>query len=131
MHRLSLLVVLVAACSDDGVRHTPDATLHDAPALTDGAPDAPLLPVTIAVVNGDAAVAGVHVYFLNADSSVVLATTTDATGTASAVMAAGGSVTVVDPFATGQVSNHTIETFMAVTPGGGSPTRSWGRTGCS
>lgn len=117
MRKLSILLVLVAACGDDGVRHTPDATLHDAPAVTDGAPDAPLLPVSIAVVNGDAAVSGVHVYFLNADSTVVLATTTDATGTASAVMVAGGSVTAVDPFATGQVSNHTIETFMAVTPG--------------
>lgn len=113
MRKLSLVLFLVA-CGDDGVRHT-----SDAPHPSDGAPDSPadaaVQPVTFAAVLDRQPVMGVHVYFQNADSSVVLATTTDATGTASAVMAAGGYVTAVDPF--GGVQQDELDTFVGVKPG--------------
>jgi hypothetical protein len=123
MHRLSLLVLLVAACGDDGVRHTPDAAPHDS-ALHDGSPDAPgdapFAPVTLTASVDGTGVAGVQVYFQNADSTVVLATTTDATGTASAVMQAGGYVTAVKPYtppAFGGTPSDEIDTFSGVKPG--------------
>ena len=79
MRHLCLLVCCLAACGDDSVRHTPDAAPHDGP-VADMAPDGPPLPVTITATNDGAPQAGVQVYFLDADSSLVLATTTDATG---------------------------------------------------
>src|SRR4051812_16039965 len=117
MRRILFLVPLVTACGDDGVRHTPDAAPHDGPITNSDAPgDATALPVSITTTAGNAPVAGVHVYFLNADSSVALATTTDANGTASAVMAAGGSVTAIVPYtqlAFGGVSDE-IDTYFGV-----------------
>ena len=112
MRKLSLVLFLVA-CGDDGVRHTPDA------ARVDGAPDSPVdaatLPVTLTATYNGQPVAGVHVYFQNADSSVVLATTTDASGTASAVMYAGGYVTAINPY--GAQGQDDLETFAGVKPG--------------
>lgn len=118
MRKLALLL-MVAACGDDGVRHTPDAAPHDGPVTPDGPIDAAGTPVAITVTQNGAGVAGAHVYFQNADSTVVLATTTDATGTASAVMADGGYVTAVDPFpqATFIGGSHEIETFAGVKAG--------------
>ena len=114
MRKLSLMLFLVA-CGDDGVRHTPDAApTHDGAAdspIADAAPN----PVTIAAVFNGAPVAGVHVYFQNADSTLVLATTTDATGTASAVMAAGGYVTAINPY--GAQNTDELDTFAGVKPG--------------
>lgn len=114
MRKLSLVLFLVA-CGDDGVRHTPDA----APRPKDGAPDSPadaaVAPVTIAAVLDGQPAMGVAVYFQNADSTVVLATTTDASGGASAVMAAGGSVTAVNPFGNAQLDE--LDTFVGVKPG--------------
>ncbi|MCW5805583.1 MAG: hypothetical protein KIT31_24650 [Deltaproteobacteria bacterium] len=92
MRRIAaLLVLLVAACGDDGVNNLPDAPLNpDGPPL----PTAPVkLTVTLA---GDPA-KDVKVFFQNADSSVVATRTTDAAGVASAVMAPGGFVTAIDP----------------------------------
>ena len=57
-----------------------------------------------------------RVYFLDADSTVVLATMTDTTGTASAVMAAGGSVTAIDAYGAGG-NSHQVDTFEGVKPG--------------
>jgi hypothetical protein len=121
MRLLCLLVCCLAACGDDGVRHTPDAAPHDGP-LADTGPDGPLQPVTLTATYNGAPQAGVQVYFLDADNSLVLATTTDASGTASAVMAAGGSVTAIDPYA--QVvqtaiagGGHDLYTFAGVKPG--------------
>jgi hypothetical protein len=114
-----VLVCCLAACGDDGVRHTPDATPHDGPGVTDAPADASGNPVTITMTAGNGPVAGVHVYFQNADSSVVLATTTNAAGQASAVMAAGGSVTAINPYTPplfGGVSDE-IDTFLGVKPG--------------
>ena len=120
MRKLSLLLFLVA-CGDDGVRHTPDATTHDAPSIDgapDASPDAAAGAVTITVTKTGSAAAGVTVYFQNADNSVVLATTTDANGAASAVMSAGGSVTVVEPFlAVGRNPPDELNTFVGVKPG--------------
>jgi hypothetical protein len=109
---------LLAACGDDGVRHTPDATPHDGPVSHDAAVDAPGIPVTLtATLNGQAA-GGIHVYFQNADSSLVLATVTDASGNASAVMAAGGYVTAISPYTPPAVaSNAELDTFVDVKPG--------------
>jgi hypothetical protein len=94
--RRVVLALLLAACGDDGVRHTPDAAPHD------GHPDSPIdtagNPVTFTATRDGAPVSGMYVYFQNADSTVVLATTTDANGTASAVMDAGGYVTAIDSF---------------------------------
>src|SRR4051812_20066948 len=44
--RILLVAVLLAACADDGVRHTPDAT-HPDDAATDGAIDAPVNPAML------------------------------------------------------------------------------------
>jgi len=115
MRLVPLLVCCLIACGDDSVRHTPDATSHDGPAA-DSAPDAPPEPVTLTASIGGVPAGGVKVYFLDADSSVVLATATDSTGTASAVMAAGGSVTAIDPYG-GSATNHEVYTFEAVKPG--------------
>lgn len=119
MRKLALLL-MVAACGDDGVRHTPDAAPHDGPVTPDGPVDAAGTPVTITTMRAGAVpVMGVHVYFQNADGTVVLATTTDATGTASAVMAAGGSVTAIDPYTPPAFGGtfDSLFTFEGVKPG--------------
>lgn len=119
MRKISLLLFLVA-CGDDGARHTPDATVHDA--APDGSPDAPIDAnpgaVTLTITRSGSAQAGINVYFQNADNSLVLATTTDANGVATAVMAAGGSVTAIQPFlAFGRLPPDNINTFLGVKPG--------------
>ncbi len=75
--------------------------------------------MTLTVTNGTAGVPDVKVYFQNADSSVVLATTTDANGVASAVMVAGGYVTAIDalPAQFGGIQAHHLQTFANVKPG--------------
>jgi len=81
-------------------------------------PDAPGTPVALTVTRNGAPVAGVHTYFLNADSSLVATVDTDAAGTASAVVEAGGSVTAIDPFAGAVVADgNDLRTFMGVQPG--------------
>jgi len=81
-------------------------------------PDAPGVPVALTVTRNGAPVAGVHTYFLNADNSLVATLDTDATGTASAVVEAGGSVTAIDPFAAAVVADgNDLRTFMGVQPG--------------
>jgi hypothetical protein len=116
--RRVLLVLLLAACGDDGVRHTPDAAPHD------GQPDSPIdtagNPVTFTATRDGTPISGMYVYFQNADSTVVLATTTDANGTASAVMDAGGYVTAIDtlsqPLFGGSPPNELL-TYVGVKPG--------------
>src|SRR4051812_19002284 len=84
---LILSVVLVACGDDSNVGGLPDA-----PAPPDAPSDGPVTPpaVTLTVMLNGAPVAGVHTYFMNADSSVVKTADTDASGTASATMVAGG-----------------------------------------
>src|SRR5512139_4072144 len=90
----SFLVVslFVVACGDDGG----SGRLADAPPSTD-APPGPQ-PVTLTVTDRGAPVAGVHVYFLNPDDSMVATVDTDTAGVASALLPSGGSVTAIDPF---------------------------------
>jgi hypothetical protein len=72
--------------------------------------------VTVAVTLRGAPAPGVPVYFQNADSSLVLAVTTDPRGIAGAALAAGGYVTVVEPD-DGTGSGITqLATFAAVRP---------------
>jgi len=100
-------------CNDDDN----GGRLADAPPAIDGAVDAaapdaavPLEPVTLTITLDGAAVGGIRVYFQNADSTLVKSTLTDATGTATAVMAAGGYVTAIE-------SDNQLRTFGGVKPG--------------
>ena len=84
-------------------------------------PDAAPVPVTITAFGDDGSPAvGLPVAFLNADDSVVLETVTGADGSASATMAAGGSVTLAPGITvapTGQTARPQVFTFLAVQPG--------------
>ena len=60
-------------------------------------------------------IANVLVHFQNADSSLVASMMTDATGTASALMAAGGFVTAINPW--GATNTFEIDTYASVKPG--------------
>jgi hypothetical protein len=113
----SLAVVLglggCGGCNDsNGVGHLPDAASPDAMP-----PDA----VSLVVINQGVPVGGVPVYFLNADGSVASATVTDGTGTASAEVTAGGSVTALRPFTTQMPAaapgGDELRTFLGVKPG--------------
>jgi hypothetical protein len=99
MRFLRVLQVVVVACGCGGnAGHLPDAG-----APIDGATDSGSAPpVTLTVTRNAQPVVGVHVYFLNPDDTVVAKIDTDATGNASAVVANGGSVTVLDAFAPAQ-----------------------------
>ena len=114
MTRGSWMVALVAAaCGGDGN----GGHGLDAPPAIDGNADS---PVTLSVTNAGVPSSGVHVYFVAADGTPVKTADTGADGTASAVMAAGGSVTVLDPTpAPGAqaIPDHRLITFMAVKPG--------------
>jgi len=116
---LAFVVVLAAACGDDGgVNQLADAPVFDAPdvdAQTSGV-------VTLTITSGTAGVADVKVYFQNADSSVVAVGMTDANGVVFATMEAGGYVTAIDPFAavsvpTGIARTSDLRTFGGVKPG--------------
>jgi hypothetical protein len=128
--RFILLVVAVAVgmggcggCNDDGRV----GSLPDAPPPPDGqdAPDGgdPPKTVTLSATLDGAPVAGVLVYFQNADNSLVASMMTGVTGTASAAMAAGGYVTAIDPFVSqaptvhGGIAVTEIRTFAGVKPG--------------
>jgi hypothetical protein len=117
------LLLAIAACSGNGVRH-----IVDAPPISDdaapGVDAAPPAPVTLHVTLDGSGQAGVPAIFTNADGSPVATLMTDATGTASQRMAAGGYVTAVDPFplvagftsaATAAPSN--LFTYAGVKPG--------------
>lgn len=125
MRRFPMVVcVALVACGggDDQNGH-----LADAPLLIDGPnPDVPVPPnppVTLTITNNGMPVPEVTVYFVNADDSLAAAARTDATGTASAMMAAGGSVTALNPFP-GRVvvaavvrDGDDLRTFLGVKPG--------------
>src|SRR4051812_646376 len=95
---LASVVLLVAACGDDGgVRHLDGGPTIDSPMMMIDAPVVPQ-PVTVTVTSGGTPQADVKVYFLANDSSVISNTLTDSAGVASAVMPNGGTVTAVDPY---------------------------------
>ena len=87
--------VACAACnSHPGFPNgAPDAAPDALPTSGDAGPDG----LTVTVTLHGAPAGGAAVYFQNADSSLVAAVATDDRGTASAVLAAGGYVTVVEP----------------------------------
>jgi hypothetical protein len=120
--RVSLLAVVLGlggcgGCNDNnGVGRLPDASPP---------PDAmPPDEVSLAVINQGVPAIGVPVYFLDADGSLASATVTDDSGSASAVVTAGGSVTAIRPFTTRPAPTATaigdgdeLRTFLAVKPG--------------
>lgn len=119
---LLVLALVAAACGDDNpVRHL-DAHVADTGQVPDGpSPDTPASAVTLTITNSDGAPnPGIHVYFQNADSTMVASLVTDVTGTVSAVMAAGGYVTAINPFTLppgfGKAPDD-VETFAGVKPG--------------
>ncbi len=120
---LALLTLgFLAACGDDGTNHLADAAPGvDGHGSADAAIDGPALPVRLTVTLDGAPAAGVKTYFLNADSSVVSNTLTGSDGTASAVMAAGGSVTAIEPIQPAAfavpVTQNRLDTFAGVKPG--------------
>ena len=112
----------LSACGNSPATPDSHAATVDAKAIDAvPPPDATPAPVTITAFADDGTPAvGLAVAFLNADDSVVLETVTDSNGSASASMAAGGSVTLgaaltVAP--TGQTSKPQVFTFLAVKPG--------------
>lgn len=102
MRRCSIavsLALVLAACGGDDQ----NGRLADAPPAVDARiPDVSTGPpspvVTLTITSNGMPVSGVTVYFVNPDDSPVATVQTDATGTASATIAAGGSVTAVNPF---------------------------------
>jgi hypothetical protein len=112
--RTLCIAALLAACNDHPgfPSAAPDAGSADAlPTTGDAAPGAVVVTVTLR----GAPAPGVAVYFQNADSSLVLGATTDNHGAASAVLAAGGYVTVIEPD-DGSGSTR-LATFAAIRPG--------------
>jgi hypothetical protein len=114
-----LLGLSLIACGDSSNKHTFNDAMpaHDGAVLPDAAPDAPpakgVVKITVYDMYSNLA-SGVAVAFLNADSTVVLETTTDANGVAMATMAPGGSVTSLRPEDSTQ--QH-LYTFEGVQPG--------------
>ena len=116
-------------CNDDNKV----GQLPDAPRAPDAALDAPIdmspaAPVTITVTDGGDPLMGLTVYFQESDSMLVSAAQTDAGGKASAVVHAGGFVTVVQLFPVPQVRagapfevppgpRSELTTFAGVKPG--------------
>jgi hypothetical protein len=128
---LSLVVSLdlggCGGCNDDNkVGQLPDASPPPPDAPLDMAPPS---PVTITVTDSGDPVMGLTVYFQESDSMLVRAAQTDADGKASAVVHAGGFVTVVqvtNPQPVRQVTanegipqgpDSQLTTFAAVKPG--------------
>ncbi|GEM_PF-2626028 len=126
MHRslwvvaLGLSVTGWAGCGDDSNRRITDAPQAAGDAPIDSAP--PGTPVTVTVTDNLGPTAMLAAYFQNVDSSIVSSTLTDTAGSASAVMAAGGYVTVVLPqtqLALGASSplRYSLYTWAGVKPG--------------
>ncbi|MBA2543239.1 MAG: hypothetical protein H0V17_26595 [Deltaproteobacteria bacterium] len=106
MKRFVAMYLLVAACGGD-----PDPIAPDGPA-----PVQPGGPVTIAITVAGQPRANVEVMFQNADSVVVAQTVTDAEGSASGNVEAGGYVTVIEPRPQAG-SRDRLSTFAGVQPG--------------
>src|SRR5438105_2298725 len=95
--RLALALVLFAAACGSA-HHTVDANRDTSTdTLGPATGDAPTGAVTLTVTSSNQPAANVSVYFQNADSSLVLAATTDAHGTVGAMLATGGFVTAIEP----------------------------------
>jgi hypothetical protein len=109
-----LAIVALAACSGSHrpfPMESPDAMPDTLPSPT---ADAPPGSVTLSVTEHGLPAAGIAVYFQGADSSIVAAMTTDAHGTANAVLLDGSFVTVIAP---GPNNSSRLSTFAAVRAG--------------
>lgn len=111
------LAAMLAACNSQHPpfpNAPPDAPVDALvlPITPDAAPGA----VTVTVTERGAPVPGLAVYFQAADSSLVLAAATDAAGTASTVLAAGGYVTVIETPDPGTGATR-LATFAQAQPG--------------
>jgi hypothetical protein len=125
MRNLGVLIALFGAiaCDDDNpARHLDGGTVDSSMQVVD-APVTPQ-PVSVTIKSDGIGQEGVVVHFQNADSTLVATETTDATGTASHLMNAGGYVTAIDPFPqpvpTGlppQGPRHDVRSFVGVKPG--------------
>jgi hypothetical protein len=107
-------LMAIAACSSHPgfPNGGPDAAPGDTLSPTgDAGPNA----VGVTVTAHGAPAPGVVVYFQNADSSLVLGAVTDASGSASAALSAGGYVTVIEPDDGSGATR--LATFAAVAPG--------------
>jgi hypothetical protein len=114
MNRALLFACVLGACGGGG-HHTSDASPYDAPADTlPISGDAGATGVTLLITTGGEPVANVATLFLDAQDRQVAAVTTDASGKASAIVGAGGSVTAV--IAQGPDVDH-LTTFTNVQPG--------------
>lgn len=124
MQRSVWLVVVGALftvnCGEGGDRRITDAPVHGVDDAPTDAPPAPA-PVTVTVTDNSGPRVDLPAYFQNRDSSVVSSTLTDGSGTASAVMAAGGYVTVVLPYLPpafgGTTLQYQLYTWAGVKPG--------------
>ena len=125
MRKVGLLVAvlsLVTACDEDNPARHLDGGVSDSPAQSD-APVVPQ-PVVVTVKYDGVGQEGVLVHFQNADSTLVATEMTDATGTASHLLDAGGYVTAVNPFANApapsglpQGPSQDVRTIAGVKPG--------------
>nr|HEX4314735.1 hypothetical protein [Kofleriaceae bacterium] len=108
------VLAVAAACGNDTAPLAGDAAAHHdaAPDSSDGGSDDVALTVTVR----GAPAGGLAVYFVDAGDAVVATATTDATGTARAPLAAGGSVTAVVPDA-GSDGSTELDTIAGVAPG--------------
>ncbi|MDX2086298.1 MAG: hypothetical protein SFX73_00555 [Kofleriaceae bacterium] len=117
MKKLLCLVTLMA-CSDPSEQQPVDAPSgDDSQIVTDGPTDR---PVTVTVMDEGVGVAGVSVYFQQPDHTVFTKVVTNASGVAATVVAGGGAVTVVDPFANNTLAgapSHSLRTYLGVQPG--------------
>lgn len=112
-HVLGLPLIAVACGGGGGAGHPTDASVGDS-AGSDRS------PVTLTVTRNGQPVMGVHTYFLDPDNTVAATVDTDATGTASARVSDGGSVTALDPFKPSQPDpSRAIElrTYLGVKAG--------------
>lgn len=114
MIRFPILMTLVGACGGGSSSGTPSPD-----AALDGTS---IQPVTLTVSEGGAPRAGVHVYFVAADGTPIATVDTDAGGMASAMLPAGGSVTMIDPFPdtveqAPTVGQNQLVSYLGVQPG--------------
>jgi len=116
--RFPSLMILVGACGGGSSSGAPPDVNVDA--AVDGASSQ---PVTLTVTEGGAPRVGVHVYFVATDSTPVATVDTDAGGMASAMLPAGGSVTLLDPFPdtveelAPTVGQNQLVSYLGVQPG--------------
>ncbi len=110
----------MAACGDDGARHTPDAARQPDGAMAD-APNAPTtvnittLARSFETVPAGTPHAGVTVFAVDPAGALAGMATTDADGKATVPLASGGSVTVVYP---ADANDGTfLVTYAGVKPG--------------